>query len=1057
MRGRGALPAALLLVLRLCAAPCPFPTPGEWLAHCAYADDCTSEQPFCACCKAHRAERTPYTEACQAICATELDAKDEPEPKERAPGASTVGALDTARCHCECHGEGWNVFDGAAQGDNSCQEDNPDAGFGLNDVCCSAWDRQPRPATWMEPCCGVKARSAAPRREGFEFVEFGDIAGSQDPRDAGPHFDEPRLSLVGDAAVVMGECYNYHIKSRMQEDGSMQSCLMQPTPVPLFADDRTPAIHNLSLCGASKAPFHLEDPATDLINLLCFHECAKRNTTQPHVPPVRPNTDKLFIASCTQKCFPRCVQPLAANCSVSCPEDAGVQTFYCLKECHANTTVCALPEGPRDVRAFRANPNEQVCYNVQEPYVSCVDDCHQECHAALNQSKRVVQDDVDDWYVQECERGTKLGTTEAGECVTACMGNCSEQCTERGHQIATQESESRVWTDSLRDDERPSLLWFGEPGEAVAAGKSNAPGYGESLASCAHNCSQFCSETCTKGEAKFAYSRQCRPPVLPNCTALCFSEVCPLQSSFCAVYDLDGRPRALDLNCTLSNVSFTGGGELFNASSRRGIGEALETPTSPLSTLAKVNSTVDVCYNDCFQINASARSVDTGEPYYFCNTTCYKKVCMESCQANCTREEAIANLPPCPMGREPGECMGPDCPGNRFNCSWERAVEKQYQESLINLTAVLAGEKGLHDLNWRDGTLVFRKATPEDRADLWVPSWGDSECEGIVDDVLSKLQDCLWPACRTMCTARCLEWPVVTFQTQMSGELGVPFAQALYKQALALLLGSIEVSDITLSLTDFSSSTSSRTIVDATIRASGSTRTAAMEVLNSYLDRVDDDGFVSASASSMQRLTSDLAMGVAVIDIRAPVEGFIAWRNYTEPAPRVNGRLVNDTSGICTQDCHVECAADCVALTQSMGACDIPGPQETPCYPPKECTDDCALSCFDPTYLIEHHGNDFGCNGSTTFGENSTVVSIPYEYNLTHNPICGANVTITRFDEGTDEYNSALVDKCPREFTYYNVTQKAGNILFRPHCIQYCYGNCTERCVDRYCVTQHRW
>ena len=30
------------------------------------------------------------------------------------------------------------------------------------------------------------------------------------------------------------------------------------------------------------------------------------------------------------------------------------------------------------------------------------------------------------------------------------------------------------------------------------------------------------------------------------------------------------------------------------------------------------------------------------------------------------------------------------------------------------------------------------------------------------------------------------------------------------------------------------------------------------------------------------------------------MEGFIAWRNYTEPAPRANGRLVNDTSGICT-------------------------------------------------------------------------------------------------------------------------------------------------------------
>ena len=259
-------PWHVLLVLRVCTAPCLHPTAGDWLAHCAVAEDCTTEPQFCECCELHR-ERTAYDEACAAICAGRRNGT--------VPGAS------------------------------------PSTSSG----------------------------------EGFEFTEFGVLGMAQDSRDSGPHFDEPRLSLVGDASVVMGECYNYHIKTVEQRDGELQSCLMPPMPVPLFADDPTPTVHNLSVCGATKAPFHLEE-ATGIAHMLCFEECARRNMSQQAVPPRRANRDKLYIASCTRKCFTQCAMPLAADCSASC----GELDFHCLSDCHANATVCSIPVGPRDLR-----------------------------------------------------------------------------------------------------------------------------------------------------------------------------------------------------------------------------------------------------------------------------------------------------------------------------------------------------------------------------------------------------------------------------------------------------------------------------------------------------------------------------------------------------------------------------------------------------------------------------------------------------------------------------------------------------------------------------------
>ena len=623
-------PWHVLLVLRVCTAPCLHPTAGDWLAHCAVAEDCTTEPQFCECCELHR-ERTAYDEACAAICAGRRNGT--------VPGAS------------------------------------PSTSSG----------------------------------EGFEFTEFGVLGMAQDSRDSGPHFDEPRLSLVGDASVVMGECYNYHIKTVEQRDGELQSCLMPPMPVPLFADDPTPTVHNLSVCGATKAPFHLEE-ATGIAHMLCFEECARRNMSQQAVPPRRANRDKLYIASCTRKCFTQCAMPLAADCSASC----GELDFHCLSDCHANATVCSIPVGPRDLRYFRSDPNEDVCHDFRDEYVSCVVNCSDDCHAALKFSKRTLKDDVADWYRQQCTSQTTRGANEATDCVTTCLDNCSQACSEQGPLLKSRmiEAAGPAGEDNNDEEKRVYRSWYGAP-----------------LRVCSNNCSRTCSSTCLDDEeALDRYRRECEQKGPRNCTALCFSKVCPVAASFCTIFDLQDRPRALELNCSVSNVSFR------DALMNRNLSNELEDINSPLSRLVKVNSSSDICYNDCFQ-DRSALSWE-GYPYYTCKTTCYKKRCVKKCLSNCTAEAEAGRLPPCSIGQEPGQCMGPDCPENGVSCSWDKAVDEELQRSLINITAILAN------------------SSEAARAEVWVPTWGQSECEAIIDDVVGSWLDCL-SSCRLTCNQRC--------------------------------------------------------------------------------------------------------------------------------------------------------------------------------------------------------------------------------------------------------------------------------------------------------------
>lgn len=66
-----------------------------------------------------------------------------------------------ATCSCECYnadGRTPRVFDGAAENDNSCQEDNPDAGFDYNDICCEV----ALSGVYMHPCCDRQGTTMTP-------------------------------------------------------------------------------------------------------------------------------------------------------------------------------------------------------------------------------------------------------------------------------------------------------------------------------------------------------------------------------------------------------------------------------------------------------------------------------------------------------------------------------------------------------------------------------------------------------------------------------------------------------------------------------------------------------------------------------------------------------------------------------------------------------------------------------------------------------------------------------------------------------------------------------
>ena len=101
----------------------------DWLQHCSSAEDCTSDDTFCGCCKAH-GERTEWASACSVICGKSVF----------APTLATAAER--------------------------------------NELASRIW----------------------------RFDDFGENGPPGPTSEMGPYFEQPALSLVGDAAVVIGDC-----------------------------------------------------------------------------------------------------------------------------------------------------------------------------------------------------------------------------------------------------------------------------------------------------------------------------------------------------------------------------------------------------------------------------------------------------------------------------------------------------------------------------------------------------------------------------------------------------------------------------------------------------------------------------------------------------------------------------------------------------------------------------------------------------------------------------------------------------------------------------------
>ena len=340
--------------------------------------------------------------------------------------------------------------------------------------CCRVYPDTEYTAA-CEVICGVQpaVRRAGAPRDSWRFHDFGDEQAEE--RERGPWFEQPSLSLVGDAAVVLGDCYNLDVSVHERSDGGQEACLVPPVTPRLFATDAHLTL-NLSICASEPAPFHVHDPQpAALAAMLCFDECRVRNETQPVAPPRTIDHDALRIANCTQGCFASCVRPLASNCSSSCAPT----NYSCFADCHRAATTCSVPIGRRDWRYMRSDPNVATCTDVHDGYRQCVSDCHGQCHADLLLSKRTVYDDINDWYNASCLPPLLVASDLAPPCVFGCEDNCTSFCN-----------------------------------ETVTAVLGPALGLGPALSNCTRNCTAGCAVSCFTEDAYYDYADGCRPPPL---------------------------------------------------------------------------------------------------------------------------------------------------------------------------------------------------------------------------------------------------------------------------------------------------------------------------------------------------------------------------------------------------------------------------------------------------------------------------------------------------------------------------------------------------------------
>ena len=597
-------------------------TERQWTQHCMFAEDCTSDEGFCDCCRAHPG--TEWAEACSVICPeTQTDADESPVK----PGLRFADF-------------GLGSSDGGDINGNSLDEVADDT-----------------PADGTGP-------------------------------DLGPLFDQPALSLVGDAAVVLGDCYHLDVRaSERRWDGGQDACLVPPVPRRSFPSDSHLSI-NLTICPSRVAPFHMHDTQPAVIPaMLCFDECRVRNLTQPPEPPPVVDYDSLRIANCTRMCLGSCTRPLAADCAIGC----SLTNYTCFAECHLRARTCSVPTVQRDLRYFREDPNIAVCTDEYAGFEQCVSDCNSDCHEALRLSKRTAEDDINDWYNATCSPPLDEAVIGVSSCSLACQANCTHLCNETVTQVLG-----------------PAL------------------GLGPALSNCTRNCTAGCNEVCFTDEKYYEYEAGCRPPTPYNCTGNCFDAICSVAVTYCTVYDVDGRLRHVDSNCTIgSNVSFS------TSWANKTVESQLAEPLSPLSLLLGVNATRHVCYNFCDEASES-----NGADFFFhgsvlkvgrnCTSFCYEHVCIDSCLSNCTLEAEMRMLPPCTPGPDclsPTDCIVADQYGN---CS----AVKAFEPVMINITAIT------------------------ENATVRAPPWDQDVCESLVGLAADSFRACV-ELCPQTCEVMC--------------------------------------------------------------------------------------------------------------------------------------------------------------------------------------------------------------------------------------------------------------------------------------------------------------
>ena len=581
---------------------------------------------------------------------------------------------------------------------------------------CACCDLHAAESVYAEACgalCGSSTRGASrdDARAGFDFQQFGEVGAVGDEH--GPYFRQSELSLVGDAAVVLGDCYTFDVRAAEREDGGQDACLLPPTPTPLFALDQLLPV-SLSICNATTAPFHLEDAAA-YASLICHEECHSHNVSvrQPEPPTV--DHDQLWLANCTRHCFGACSSPQVPDGCIAACGAADQADFHCMSACHANLSVCHTPTAPRNTRTFRDDPNVPLCKPLQPEYVDCVASCGTSCHVTLNNSHRTAQDEADDWYRQICGPPAAQAGRHATACHEQCLGDCMGGC--------SREVELRLdQYEYLASDAGPTLAYA-------------------NLFDCGANCTHDCVSTCDMPGERFDAASKCRPPPFYNCSAGCYGLHCEAVVTFCSVFDLRGQLGFVDTNCTREpNVTLAV--SLANIT----LVAQLMDEESWLSTLVSVNQSRHTCYTEC---DSSASSWQMAEFGSNCTTRCFTKLCLQDCEANCTREAEIAALPACVLG--PGCLDAVSC--GIANCSWEMAVLLAEQPT-INITEVSANAS----------------------AGLWVAPWNEAICEEAVGESLDSYFACIGQ-CYLRCERHCSRMANFTEIPGVNDTSGVCMAQ----------------------------------------------------------------------------------------------------------------------------------------------------------------------------------------------------------------------------------------------------------------------------------------